>query len=461
MAMDGTRTSDLLIRGVGKIGDLMSFIGYAVKRFWFDNCTQSAASLTYTSLLALVPLMTITVAILSAFPAFEAVRESAQSLIFNNLVPQVGEVVLENIESFASRAGQLTAVGVIALVVTAVLLLASIEGAFNAIWRVRESRPLLVRLLSFWAILTITPMLFAASLSLTTRLVENPEFQQVVPIWDGFVGWLPLLFQFIGFAVLYRIIPNRLVRTIDAVIGAAVAAVLFELSKTGFALYLTEFPSYQTIYGALATVPIFLVWLYLAWSIVLFGAVITASLPEWRSGKLFGASADTMMPGQRLAVSVAILRELSAAARLGVGIRINTLVHRVPISGAMMEDALDALRRARFVERTSSDAWLLSRDLASVSLYDMAKAMGMGLRGSMIKLPPALQKPFLRHTTETLAHADRVQQEILGRPITELIDDPQAELPIEPPIRLDDRRRERDGEPGGTEDRGPAGGSAG
>ena len=461
MAMDSARTADLLIRGAGKIGDLMSFIGYAVKRFWFDNCTQSAASLTYTSLLALVPLMTITVGILSAFPAFEAVRENAQSLIFNSLVPQVGEVVLEHIESFASRAGQLTAVGVIGLVVTSVLLLASIEGAFNAIWRVREARPLLVRLLSFWAILTITPMLFAASVSLTTRLVENPEFRQVVPIWDVFVGWLPLLFQFIGFAVLYRIIPNRLVRTIDAVVGAAVAAVLFELSKTGFALYLTEFPSYQTIYGALATVPIFLVWLYLAWSIVLFGAVVTASLPEWRSGKLFGARTDTMIPGQRLAVSVAVLRELSEAARLGVGIRISTLVHRVPISGAMMEDTLDALRRARFVERTSADAWLLSRDLSTVNLYDMAKAMGMGLRGSAIKLPPALQKSFLRRTTETLAHADRVQQELLGRPITELIDDPQAELPIEPPIRLDQRRREREGEPPGSEDRGPAGGSAG
>ncbi|HET8728899.1 MAG TPA: YihY family inner membrane protein, partial [Alphaproteobacteria bacterium] len=240
--------------------DLATFTGYTVERFGRDRCTQAAAALSYTSLLSVVPLTTITVGIISAFPAFEDLQVGFREIIFNNLVPQVGAAVLDNLQGFAANAGRLTGFGIVGLIVTAVLLLSTIEGAFNNIWRVTENRPLLVRLLSFWAILTLTPILAVTSLSLTTQLFRGTGVGAgaVRP----FLQVLPFAFEFIGFMALYWLIPNRAVRAADAAIGAAVAAILFEIAKAGFAVYLGAVPVYQTIYGAIATIPIFLIWLY-------------------------------------------------------------------------------------------------------------------------------------------------------------------------------------------------------
>lgn len=417
-----------------RLRDAGGFAWYAAVRFEGDRCFQAAAALTYTSLLALVPLLTITLGILSAFPAFDQVRVSAQEMIFENFVPQVGAEVAQYLERFSANAGQLTAFGVIGLIVTAVLLLATVEGAFNDIWRVRESRPWLVRILSFWAILTLTPLLFAASLSVSNQLFAQADLSGRVPLWTYIVGLLPWFLEIVGFTFLYNVIPNRPVRLQDCFVGGIVAAVLFELAKFGFALYLTAFPVYTTLYGALSTIPIFLVWLYLVFSILLLGAVVASALPEWRAGKLLGAHWHDLLPARRATIALAVLGELLEASRRGHTVRRKTLLGQIPIGAATLDSTLDQLRRARFVERGSTDNWLLSRDLSTATVYDLLKSLNIGLRG----LPAALDglpSHWQARLTDLLRRADESQAAILGVRLSELLAPEPSKVT---PLRLPD-----------------------
>ncbi len=411
------------------------FLRYAAERFLVDRCPQAAAALTYTSLLALVPLMTIAIGVMSAFPAFRDIEASAQALIFDNLVPQVGTAVQEYLERFVANAGRLTSVGLVGLVVTAVLLLATIESAFNGIWRVRESRPWLVRLLSFWAILTLTPVMFAASLSITGQFVRETEIGTQVLSFKPFVGLMPAVFEFVGFTALYWIIPNRPVQARDAAAGGLVAAIFFEISKAGFAAYLTSFPVYETIYGAVSTVPIFLVWLYVAWSIVLIGALVAAALPDWRADRLFRDESGAMAPAQSVMLGFAVLRELSLAARSGGGLKRKALLRRLPVQVAILEDLLARLRRARFVEKTANDRWLLTRDPSVATLQDLLSALDVGLRGAEGTVPG---HPSHEQRVEALLKsAEDGQREVLAIPLADLFAEDKP-LPAEP-VRLDQR----------------------
>lgn len=398
---------------------MAGFVKYAAQRFYNDNCLQAAASLTYTVLLALVPLTAIIVAIYTAFPAFTEFQEQARALIVDNFVPQVGQTVADSLESFASNAGGLTAMGVIGLVVTSILMLSTIESSFNAIWHVNESRSWLVRLLTFWAVLTLTPLLFGASLSLGTRLLQETAVAGGPWAIDVFGMVVPIVFQIMGFSLLYWIIPNRSVQWRDAAAGGIVAGLAFELAKRLFVLYLNEFPVYQTLYGALATIPIFLVWLYLVWSIALFGAVVAASLPDWRSGKVLGGRPDTLLPGPRLTIALALLKELEEAAKRGIGVRIEHLTKRVPVGSAAVESGLTQLRHARFVQRTSDDRWMISRDPNTATVEDLMHALGIGLRGPVGKLRAA-EGAWQDTLAERAAAAEQASHEPLDITLADL-----------------------------------------
>ncbi|NBC33154.1 MAG: YihY family inner membrane protein [Alphaproteobacteria bacterium] len=410
------------------VRDIASFVRLAGKRFWDDQCTQAASALAYTSLLALVPLMTVMIGILSAFPAFADVRDRAQALIFNSLVPQVGEAVLDRVETFSERAGSLTGVGVVGLIVTSVLLLSTIEGAFNAIWRVRSERSIVVRILSFWAILTMTPILVAASISATTRFLAGADLDAAHPVWGTLLGLVPLLVQFVGFWLLYWLIPNCPVRMVDAMIGGATTAILFEGAKNGFALYVTYFPTYETIYGALAAIPIFLVWLYLAWSIILLGAVVAATFPDWRTGKLLGtASARAMRPSQRLTLALAVLREMCKAARQGNVLSRKALLRRLPVSAPMLDDTLEVLRRHHYAVRTADDGWVVARDLRAATVLDLARVVDLGLaEPESARLEPfgKLQGAWLDRVEAALCSLRDDQTDRLSLPLADLLAGP-------------------------------------
>ena len=264
---------------------LAGLLRYTAVRFHRDHCSQAAAALTFTSLLALVPLMAIVFASLTAFAVFGDVREELQAFIFESFVPHVGDVVSENLSRFTENAGRLTVVGSVILGVTALMLLVTIQDSFNRIWRVAETRPPWVRWPAYAALLSLGPLLLAASFSLSTYLFAAARSIDVDAL-TGPLAWIaesaPMLLTTAALCPTYALMPNFPVEWRHAMAGGLTAAGCFEVLKQGFALYVANFPSYEVVYGAMAAFPLFLVWAYLSWVVVLLGAELTASLPEWR-----------------------------------------------------------------------------------------------------------------------------------------------------------------------------------
>ena len=269
------------------------FAAYAARRFLGDRCLRVAASLSYTSLLALVPLAALGFAVMTAFPTFENIEEQVQDFIFENVMPAAIGPVQEHFNSFVDNAGGMTAVGIAGLAVTAMLLLATIETAINATFRVTEKRSLASRLMVFWAILTLGPLLLGVSFTLSNHILGLTQASGS-EAFTGFLGRLlrmvPAMIVVGAFSIFYFMAPNRPVRWHHALAGGLVAGLMFSALRWAFGIYLIYFPSYQTIYGALSAIPIFLVWMYLSWTVILIGAVVTASLPVWRRDAPTGES---------------------------------------------------------------------------------------------------------------------------------------------------------------------------
>lgn len=272
-----------------------AFLAYALKRFVDDRCPGIAATLSYTSLLALVPLAAIAFAVLAVFPVFEGVREEIQAFVFENFVPDTGERLAEHFDAFVDNAGGLTTVGIAGLVVTATMLLATIGSTLNTIFRVSRRRRLLSRLLVYTGVIILGPLVLGASVSLATNipaLAERAGIDAFAGLY-GRLGWLvPVVIVVVAFSLLYAVVPNRTVPWRDAIAGGMAAGILFSALRLAFGVYLVTFPVYRTLYGALSVVPIFLVWMYLSWAVILFGAVLTASLADRRASRSPMISAD-------------------------------------------------------------------------------------------------------------------------------------------------------------------------
>lgn len=369
--MGESLTQRAVIAGQGGI----DFLVYVAKRFVLDQCTVRAAGLTYTSLLALVPLLAICFAIFSAFPAFDDLQIRVQAYIFENFVPQVGETVSQHLDGFTKQTGKLTAVGIVFLIATSVMLLLAISNAFDAIWRAGGNRTLVGRLLVYWAVLTLAPLLLGASVSLSGYLftvAQASGVERFTGPLSGFARFLPLLFQFGGFAILYLIMPNTSVRIRDALVGGFTAALLFEILKKLFGYYVTAFPTYETIYGALATFPIFLIWMYISWLVVLFGAELCAAMPEWRNGQRSPMAKQQEKPGHRLCNALAVLHALSVTSRTGQKFKTAMLAKLVASQTTNIHALLAELESARFIGQTAKGDWLLAQDLETASLYDLS-----------------------------------------------------------------------------------------
>lgn len=252
-----------------------------LKRFRSDRVLRHASSLAFSSLLALAPMVAIAFAMLSLFSSFEQLGSSFETLIYKFLLPTAGAELKTYIEQFAGQAGQLTLVGIFFFLLSALILLSSVEQSFNDIWRVEKGRSLISRITIYWALISLGPLLMGASLSISTYFFS-------LSIWGGLgshvnsigILLLPFLFEALAFMLLYLVMPNVRVSVMHALVGALVASFLFELSKRAFALYLVNFNNYEVIYGALATLPIFLIWIYFAWVIALIGAEVVAVLQQ-------------------------------------------------------------------------------------------------------------------------------------------------------------------------------------
>ncbi|WP_424947218.1 YihY family inner membrane protein [Candidatus Spongiihabitans sp.] len=272
------------------LNQLKSFSGEVFRRFNQDCCFSTAAALSFTTLLALVPLVTVIFSMLSLFPVFGEWSSDIETFLFENFMPAASETVKGYILEFSDKAGKLTAVGLVFLLLSSLFLLATIEDAFNEIWKIRKGRDWFLRLIVYWSVLTLGPVLIAISLSMSSALLSMSVFSEQ-PVVVGFtqllLKYLPILFELCAFMLFYQAIPNLEIRVRDSFVGGVVATVLFEALKLGFGIYLLNFNSYQRIYGALATIPIFFLWIYLCWLVLLAGALVAAILREKRPADSF------------------------------------------------------------------------------------------------------------------------------------------------------------------------------
>lgn len=356
------------------------FIKLLGARFIQDQGLPSAASLTYTTLLALVPLMTVSLAVFSAFPVSDRVAEQIQDFVFANFIPASGEVLQEYFQEFSRKASQLTGAGFVFLVLAALMLMANIDRAFNTIWRVKTKRSPLSLFIVYWSILSLGPLLIGVSMAVTSYLVSLPllsDAAETLGVGAQLLELMPLLASAVAFTLLYAVVPNRRVPIRHAIAGGVLAAVLFELAKRGFAFYLTHFPAYEAIYGALAAIPIFLVWVYLSWLVTLLGAEFSYCLGIYRDELSIAESGGSRVG---LVQAYRLLYRLWQAQHAGDSLSIKLLSRELEgVSEEHLESLLEDLSGAQLVVRTEGGGWVLARDLSEVDLFYLYRAGSFSL----------------------------------------------------------------------------------
>jgi membrane protein len=282
------------------------------QRFREDHLGLTAGSLTFTTLISLVPLVTVTLAVFTAFPIFSRFQSSLQQYFLQSLVPDnIARPVMQALTQFAGQASKLGSVGLVVLGITALALMFTIDRTLNGIWRVPKPRPLAQRVLVYWAALTLGPLVLGASLSLTSyALTVSRGWVGGLP---GGVEWLLGLLEFallaVGMAALFRYVPNTHVRWSHALSGGLFVGLGIEGAKRALGWYLGLVPTYSVMYGAFATVPILLLWVYLSWVIVLLGAVVAAYAPSLA----MHVRRRPDRPGERFALALEVLQALVVA----------------------------------------------------------------------------------------------------------------------------------------------------
>lgn len=252
-----------------------------VRKFRTDRLLRHASALSYSSLLALAPMVAIGFAMISIFSGFQELGAELEDYIYRFLVPTAGDDVRAYITQFAGQAGKLTVIGLAFFLLTALLLLNTIEESFNDIWGVEQGRTISQRLTVYWALVSLGPLLMGASLTISTYILTSSVLGTnglTSQVQSFGLSVLPFMFQWMAFALLYFVMPNARVRFWHGLVGALVATILFEGTKRLFGFYILNFNSYEVVYGALSSLPIFLVWIYLSWVVALVGAEIVSVL---------------------------------------------------------------------------------------------------------------------------------------------------------------------------------------
>lgn len=357
-----------------------SFLRYVLARFQADGCTGVAGSLSYTSLLAIVPSLAIALAMFAAFPGFETKRQDVLRPLTASLTPDMALVVQQYLDRFVRNAAKTSGAGVLGLALTAILLIHTIQVAFDRIWGTSSRKARWGRFPIYWALITLGPMLFGISFSISTyffRTAGKSDFYGVSAGVEILGNIVPYVLEGCGFALFYWLMPTRPVRLADAAWGGFSAALLFEAVKRLFGLYLHYVPTYQALYGALASIPIFLLWMYLAWVTALIGAEVTAALPEWRSGRR--SVAPIHRRGDQLSLALAGLVVLKQARAHGAGLRTQDVVKELHADPMRMLGLLETLKEANVVALNENARWILARDLGSLNLHELCRILGISL----------------------------------------------------------------------------------
>ncbi|MBS0381838.1 MAG: YihY family inner membrane protein [Proteobacteria bacterium] len=406
---------------------LQAFARFLWRRFRDDKCFETAGALSYTTLFAIVPMLAAVVAMVSVFPVFAGLRDNVTRFIFRSFVPAAGETVQGYLLQFADNASRLTVVGVLVLLASALMMMSSIEDRFNRIWRVPAPRKGSARFLLYWTALTLGPLLFAAGVGASSWVYAQPLWRGVaghgIP---GFRLWAlaPFLISWIGLAVLYRLVPNCRMRWRDAILGALVAAVLFEFARKGFVLYVRHFANYSEIYGPLSAIPIFLIWIYLSWVIVLLGATLTAALTAFE----YRNQSELLPPGCEFVGLLRVVQRFAEAQRAGEGLAESALLRDERfLTADLLQRYLGDLRRTGLIQRGESGNWLLARDLDSVHVDDLFRIGGYRLPTDPVLLEVAAAG-LAPQARAVLLRASAAERDSLAHPLRALFAEQRVEV---------------------------------
>lgn len=374
-----------------------------LRRFGEVRLGMSASSLTFTTVLALVPLFTLGLAIFTAFPIFAKVQDQLQRWLVESLVPEsIARQVLGSLTQFSRKASQLGAVGLVAVVATSLALLVTIDRTMGQIWRVSRQRPWAQRVLLYWAALTLGPLLLGGSLAISSYLFTG---------YLGILGdWIPVsvrsLLDVVEFGLLvacvtglYYYLPNTRVQWRHALTGGLLVAFGLELAKKGLTFYLSKMPTYSAIYGAFSALPILLVWIYVAWIVVLLGAVVAASLPE--IGRQARRPADGPSWSFRLALEVLQLLQLQRPLA-PQGVSLSQVADGLHIEHRHAQRVLESLLELQWIGRLeqaevkAESRWILLVDLSRIPLAPLAEKLWLAHPENTPELWQKTQLPNLK-----------------------------------------------------------------
>ena len=383
---------------------------YALRRAGEDRLPQVASSLTFTTVLSLVPILTVAFALFTAFPMFKSFRADIEGYMFSNLVPgNISRPILTYLNQFSTNAKGLTAAGLIGLVVTSVMTMLTVENALNAIWRVRHRRPLAQRVLVFWALVSFGPVLIGASLSVSSYLVSiSAGYVHKLPFGLGvIVGVVPILLSAIAFAMLYVFVPNTNVDRRDAFVAGLIAAGAFEIAKRVFGAYVAHIPTYTAVYGAFATLPIFLTWIYVSWLVTLLGATIASTLPIIRQGYWQRRTFPGSEFFDALGILLLLYRAREQAPRT---VAEQEIGRRLQLEADYLADLLAKLKALHLVGKLQQDRgeahWALLCDAHATTLRPLYEKL-------VLNLPRLPRTALARHLGDTHGLVDRLHNPAL------------------------------------------------
>ncbi|QAU25157.1 YihY family inner membrane protein [Dyella sp. M7H15-1] len=347
---------------------MLTFGHFLWQRFLDDKCFETAGALSYTTLVSLVPLTVVVLTMFAAFPMFEDARDTLINFVFSNFVPAAGETVQNALIDFASNARKLTGISILVMLFSAVSMMISIEDRLNRIWNVHIHRPWGPRLLLYWAALTLGPVLVVGGIALTSYVAAVPMLRSATEslgIAQQLLKAMPFVVTFLTLWLLYTTVPNRRVNKKHTAMGAVLGALLFEIARWGFTHYVRHAQNYQEIYGALAIIPLLLLWIYLSWVIVILCASMAASVSAFEYQK----PCDALPEGAEFLGLLVVLRHFIDAQRAGRSVDPTVIRAAEPcLRSTAIVTYFEDLSRAGLIQRNETGYWLLTRSLDSTDL---------------------------------------------------------------------------------------------
>jgi len=393
---------------------LQSFSRFITKRFIDDQLFASAGALAYTTMFAIVPLSAVFLAVMSAFPVFDEWTATLVNFVFTNFVPSSARQVEEYLMGFSASTKTLTVAGITALLISVLVTMWSIEQSFNRIWRVPTIRPKFTRFLLYWTLLTLGSILTVAAMSASASVLAYAELSGMRT--EGFsnvlIRWSPFLIEFFAMTCAYWLIPHRRVPIRFAVAAGFLAALLFELLKFAFTSYVRN-TSFEQVYGAVALIPIFMLWLYFSWVVILFGASVAASMSAFR----YQPKIYRLPEGQEFYAYLRLLARLNACRGTGHGLHLQQMQKIEPMmTDDLLQQLLSGLSGLHIVMRGENGGWILTRDLDAVSLKELYDRLNLRIPTKDVNLPGS-DDEFGKAAMDAMAHLKEPLTDRLARSI--------------------------------------------